>query len=225
MGLTFQFVSQLCAIFSCFIFSKVVYSVGTACVDQLPELFKQVDREDNQTLRVNSYITEEDINKRSQMHLLKATVKWYNSMLNTTLNPFGTWFAIHWVLYTIAAAFMSISYVAETIILELYGKEDADIKCHGETRLSCRLKLAYVFLFAIDHCILFLYPCFRAASVTTAYTAMIKKVSNDHWVNISADNKEKFLNYLKIQDCTFWISVACVLNCPLVLMLLIFRSL
>lgn len=110
MGLTFQFVSQLCAILSCFIFSKVAYSVGTACVDQLPELFKQVDREDNQTLRVNGYITEEDINKRSQMHLLKATVKWYNSMLNTTLNPFGTWFAIHWVLYTIAA-FMSISYV------------------------------------------------------------------------------------------------------------------
>ena len=86
---------------------------------------------------------------------------------------------------------------------------DADIKCHGETRLSCRLKLAYVFLFAIEHCILFLYPCFRAASVTTAYTAMIKKVSNDHWVNISADNKEKFLNYLKIQDCTFRISVLC----------------
>ena len=36
---------------------------------------------------------------------------------------------------------------------------------------------------------------------------MIKKVSNDHWINISADDKEKFLNYLKIQDCTFQISV------------------
>ena len=110
-------------------------------------------------------------------------------MFITILNLFCTRFAVHWVLYTITA-FMLISYVAETIILELYGKEDADIKCHGETHLSCRLKLAYVFLFAIKHCILFLYPCFRAASVTTAYTAMIKKVSNDHWINISADNKE-----------------------------------
>ena len=217
LGLTFQFVSQLCAIFSCFIFSKVAYSVGSTCVNKLPELFQLIDRGENQSLIDSTYIDPEDedytANDRggrgqNKVYLLKMIVKWYNSMLNTTLNPFGTWFAVHWVLYTITA-FMSISYVAETIILELYGKEDADVKCHGETHLSCRLKLAYVFLFAIEHCILFLYPCFRAASVTTAYTAMIKKVSNDHWVNISADDKEKFLNYLKIQDCTFRISVLC----------------
>ena len=30
---------------------------------------------------------------------------------------------------------MSISYVAETIILELHGKEDDDIKCRDKTRL------------------------------------------------------------------------------------------
>lgn len=35
MGLTFQFVSQLCAIFSCFIFSKVAYSVGSTCVSKV----------------------------------------------------------------------------------------------------------------------------------------------------------------------------------------------
>ena len=69
--------------------------------------------------------------------------------------------------------------------------------------------LAYVFLFALEHCILFIYPCFRAASVTTGYTAMIKKVSNDEWQNIDPTDKEKFINYLKIQDCTFKISILC----------------
>lgn len=207
IGLTSQFVSQLCAIFSCFIFSKVAYSIGSTCVDTLPDLFKNVGGQEHQVLINHGFTVPNDASE-NPLPLLKAIAKWYNDMLNRTLKPFGTWFAVHWVLYTLTA-FMSISYVAETIILELYGTESADKKCHGETKLSCRLKLAYVFLFAIEHCILFLYPCFRAASVTTAYTSMIKRVSNDEWVHISADIKEKFLNYLKIQDCTFKISILC----------------
>ena len=48
-------------------------------------------------------------------------------MFITTLNPFGTWLAVHWVLYTITVtAFMSIFYVAKNIILELYEKEDVN---------------------------------------------------------------------------------------------------
>ena len=93
---------------------------------------------------------------------------------------------------------------------ELYGQEAPDRNCHGEHLASCRLlRLAYVFLFAVEHCILFIYPCFHAASVTTGYTVMIKRVSNAEWNNIILDNKEKFINYLKIQDCTFKISILC----------------
>ena len=215
-GLSFQFASQLCAIFSCFIFSKVAYSVRSTCTQKLPELFNKVDKAANidradaniGQLREEQYITDEDINTGNKLHLLKAILKWYDRMLHTTLYPFGTWFAVHWILFTVTA-FMSISYVAEKIILELYGQEAPDRKCHGEHLVSCRLRLAYVFLFALEHCILFIYPCFRAASVTTGYTAMIKKVSNAEWKNITLDDKEKFINYLKIQDCTFKISILC----------------
>ena len=42
-GLTFQFASQFCAILSCFIFSKVAYSVRTTCTQKLPELFNKVE--------------------------------------------------------------------------------------------------------------------------------------------------------------------------------------
>ena len=115
---------------------------------------------------------------------------------------------VHWILFTITA-FMSIAYITEMIILELYGQEAPDIKCHGEHLVSCRLRLAHTFLFTLEHCILFIYPCFRAASVMTGYTAMIKKVSNAEWQNIDPNDKEKFINYLKIQDCTFKISILC----------------
>jgi hypothetical protein len=196
----------------------VAYSVRTTCTQKLPKLFSKVDQadfddhehvdRDLECLKEQKYIEDEDIRKRSRLHLLKTILKWYDRMLHTTLYPFGTWFAVHWILFTITA-FMSIAYVAEMIILELYGQEAPDIKCHGEHLPSCRLRLAYVFLFAVEHCILFIYPCFRAASVTTGYTAMIKKVSNAEWQKINLDDKEKFIHHLKIQDCTFKISILC----------------
>ena len=247
VGLASQFASQFCAILSCFIFSKLAYSVWNTCVHKLPDLYKEIEdsteihqfqrnnlprlqegehvvpevadaNEQNPTAYViddhlhllysKQVIDVNDISKRSRLHLLKAVANWYSRMLHTTLHPFGTWFAVHWVLFTIAA-FMSISYLAETIILELYGPERADKECHGERTMHCQLRFCYVFFFAVEHCILFLYPCFRAASVTSAYTSMIKKVSKAEWNNISLDDKEKFINYLKIQDCTFKISILC----------------
>ena len=247
-GLASQFASQFCAILSCFIFSKLAYSVWNTCVHKLPDLYKEIEisteihqfqrnnlprlqegehvvpqeadaNEQNPTdyviddhlhsLFSKQVIDVNDISKLSRLHLLKAVANWYSRMLHTTLHPFGTWFAVHWVLFTVAA-FMSISYLAETIILELYGSEQPDKECHGERTMHCRLRLAYVFFFAVEHCILFLYPCFRAASVTSAYTSMIKKVSKAEWNNnISLDDKEKFISYLKIQDCTFKISILC----------------
>ena len=38
---------------------------------------------------------------------------------------------------------------------------------------------------------------------------MIKKVSRAKWTKISLDDKEKFVNYLQVQDCTFKISILC----------------
>lgn len=226
-GLASQFVSQVCAIFSCFIFSKLAYSVGSTCVHRLPEWFKKVDRATQLQQNGNTHtdvnhkdITSlEDVHKcispgdksncnGSSLYILKAIAKWYSRLVKTSLNPFSGWFAVHWILYTVSA-FMSLSYLAQTIILELYGKEEADKACHAEKYMMCRLKLAYIFLFAINHCILFLYPCFRAASVTMAYSTMIRKVAQAEWTNISLDDKEKFINYLKLQDSTFKIKILC----------------
>ena len=68
-GIAFQFVSQLCAIFSCFIFSKVAYAVGNTCIYKLPKLFDKVNNIDfsknnNRSLkflRDKHYISQSDI--------------------------------------------------------------------------------------------------------------------------------------------------------------------
>lgn len=140
--------------------------VRSTCTQKLPELFNKVveaaningDDENIQELQEEGYITDVDINKAngSWLLLLKVILNWYDQMLHTTLYPFGTWFAVHWILFMIMA-FMSTSYVAEKIILKLYGQEAPHRKCHSEHLVSCRLRLAYVFLFALEHCILFNY--------------------------------------------------------------------
>ena len=76
-GLIFQFASQLCVVFSCFIFSKVAYSVRSTCTQKLPELFNKVDEaaninEDDEELQEEGYIMNKDIDEAngSQLHLL-----------------------------------------------------------------------------------------------------------------------------------------------------------
>lgn len=137
---------------------------------------------------------------------LKEKDKEYVHMVHNTLQPYGTWFAFHWVLYTITA-FMSIAYLAETVVQELYGHTHKE--CHGAHSRVCKLDLAYITLFTLEHSILFLYPCFRAAAVTSARTALIKKVSETQWNHIPETVILRFVQYLKAQKCGFKISILC----------------
>lgn len=104
---------------------------------------------------------------------------------------------------------MAIAYVADQIIMERYGTEPGEIKCHDYQNLNCLLQITYSFLFALEHCILFIYPCFRAASVTRARSKMIKYVSNADLPNITSQDKHAFLSYLKDQNASFKISILC----------------
>ena len=112
----------------------------------------------------------------------------------------------HWILYTLTA-FMSISYFAEAIIEDLYGYTHK--KCFSKHNTSCVLDLVYIGLFMLEHCVLFLYPCFWAASVSTIRSRLIEKVSRAQWNNIPLQEKESFCLYLKDQKCEFTISVLC----------------
>ena len=215
-GLAAQFGSQFCAILSCFIFSKVAYAVSTIC-DDMGKKFARVNRRaDDESwdmllneLRNAHYIPDDnEIAQSRTPHLttLKKIDQWYVKTVKSSLDPYGTWFAFHWVLYTLTA-FLSISYFAEAIIEELYGFNHN--KCFHGNNTMCKLNLVYEGLFMVEHCVLFLYPCFRAASVTMTRSTLIKHVSKAEWNNIHLDEKDSFITYLNSQDCSFKISIFC----------------
>ena len=93
-----------------------------------------------------------DLVRKSKTYVesLKVIDKWYTHTVKTSLHPYGTWFALHWLLYTLTA-FLSIAYVIEVVIKELYGPDPDDIRCHGEHNIKCRLTLAYTILFSLNH--------------------------------------------------------------------------
>ena len=198
-GLIAQFVSQFAALISCFIFSKIAYAVSNRCIDFSKCIFQvantpRVTKNDQEEVETNNWrnlkarLGFSAEKKVDHLTVLKVMDQRYTLMLKNSLSPFGLWFTIHWVLYTLTA-FMSIAYVADEIIMELYGTEPQDVKCHWEKDLNCRQSLAYTMLFALFHCILFLYPCFRAASVTKVRKNMIKSVSREEWSEISLTEK------------------------------------
>ena len=218
-GLVTQFGSQFCAILSCFIFSKVVYAVSSRC-SEMKNIFARVNEvnmtEWNTFLDglVNSnqhYLTRIDIDRIAEsgtprLTTLKKLDTWYVNKVKNSIDPYGTWFAVHWILYTLTA-FMSISYFAEAIMEELYGYSHK--QCFSPHNTTCILDLVYIGLFMLEHCVLFLYPCFRAASVSAARSILIEEVSKDEWNNIPFDQKEAFCGYLKDQKCEFKISILC----------------
>ena len=218
-GLVAQLGSRFCAILSCFIFSKVVYAVSSRCLE-MKNIFARVNEvnmtEWNTFLNslVNSnqhYLTNGDIAEIAESGTRRLTTlrkldTWYVKKVKSSINSYSTWFAVHWILYTLTA-FMSISYFTEAIIEELYGYSHK--KCFSTQNSTCILDLVYIGLFMLEHFVLFLYPCFRAASVSQVRSTLIEKVSKAEWNNIPIDQKESFCAYLKDQKCEFKIPIFC----------------
>ena len=157
------------------------------------------------------YLTDGDraeIAESGTPHLttLKKLDTWYVKIIRSSIAPYSTWFAVHWILYTLTA-FMSISYFAEAILEELHGYSHK--QCFSTQNTACILDLVYIGLFMLEHCVLFLYPCFRAASVSAARSTLIKEISRAEWNHIPLDQKQSFCAYLKDQECDFKISILC----------------
>lgn len=85
---------------------------------------------------------------------------------------------------------------------------DKVIKCKYDQDDLCHLDIIYLFFFTLEHILLFVYPCFRAASILEARKTLIHKVSLKHdW---EPDVRSKFLQFMKIQRCGFVLSLVCI---------------
>ena len=179
LGLSAQLASQYCAIISCFIFSKLAYAVASSCRNKLTS-YQNIVQELAESAVVLQRLEEEDTQ--------------FVKLCNGSTKPYRLWFSVHWFMYGLTA-FMSIAYFVDTII---------DCKHNYD---KCYLIILYVFLFTLEHIVLFLYPCFRAASILEARNTLIHKVSKQNW---SPDIKSKFLQFMKEQKCGFVLSLVCI---------------
>lgn len=212
-GLVSQFVSWFCAILSCFIFSKLAHTISNKCVNDLFQHLKEVNKMGikkdiyatlNEKFGLN--MSQRDTDKNTFFEVMKDLDREYAKVMKNSLECYGAWFAIHWLSYTVTA-FLAIAYFIQHVKEDLYNNDE--FHCHKEANQICKLSLVYDLLFCLSHCILFLYPCFRAASVTAARYKVIRKISRADWKNIPFDQMQAFIQYMERQDCTFKVSILC----------------
>ena len=110
------------------------------------------------------------------------------------MKPYRLWFSVHWFMYALTA-FLSIAYFVDTVI---------DYK---KTFQRDYLVVLYVLLFTLEQAVLFMYPCFRAATILEARNTLIHKVSLQP---LEPGVKSRFLQFMKEQRCGFVLSLVCV---------------
>ena len=96
-GFSIYMYSLLCTIASCFIFSKLAYSVSERCL-KLGNDIKRVLDSNNVTVDFPSLMEADD---------------YFTQQAQATLNWFEYWFTVHWVFYTVT------SYLSITLFLNM----------------------------------------------------------------------------------------------------------
>lgn len=219
-GLIFQMSSQFCAVHSCFIFSKVAYMVSSQ-QEQLVKEFDCVDirniavvtQQDNnlhhyleENDKLRPLLLSQDMNDRNlgRYYLLQTIDQSFIRRVRASLDPYGMWFSIHWVLYTLTTL-LSCAFFAERVVKIFYEHDTPLYKLNNREIFD----LSYITVFTLEHMLLFLYPCFRAASITVAREKMIQSVSGKQWLHIPLLVRGHFIQYLRAQNFSFRVSIFC----------------
>ena len=222
-GLLFQSLSRFCTIQSCFIFSKVAYAVSNRCHDLLGEFVKTDVSGEREDFLNSQYIQEllgqdivtdlqrrggndyKEALKKARFAALKKIDDKFITKMKASLDQYGHWFAIHWILYTITT-FMSIEFLAETYDLYVYSPHEVSWLHDHRKRNS----FIYIVLFTLEHTFLFIYPCFRASQITSSRENLIKRFSEHQWNHIPLSVQSYFIEYLKTQNFGFKIVFLCI---------------
>ena len=189
-GFAMYMYSLLCTIVSCFVFSKIAYSVTHRCLDLYEDFEKPQEKNKNE---VFDWLVKQDDK--------------FTKMAQQTLHCFEFWFTVHWVFYTVTS-FLSIALVFDILIKYI----QAELNNPSDSAIGFSdIELWLVGLFTLQHCFLFLYPCFKAAAVTVGREKLIKKV-NAHTVEghpLTPNEKQLYIQHLKNKKFGFRISFFC----------------
>ena len=219
------FYSLFCTLSSCFIFSKIMYGIQRKC-SNLYNYLDHVNNFNENRDAINDYLknfwTNETLQERlgtllnplslqeDEEKALLYLQQRDNDFVNVavkTLKMFELWFFIHWILY-IVSSFLSVSLLLDAIQLNIQATLP-------HTRPGVHFhpfEMVFLTLFVTSNCILFLYPCLRAAAVTEAKMKLIQKINKSCSVDypkISTNLKKEFISFLKGQKFGFRLYILC----------------
>ena len=187
-GFSMYMYSLFCTIASCFIFSKLAYSVSERCLKL-----------------GNSMIVALSNDNVDFPSLMEADDN-FTQQAQATLNWFEYWFTVHWVFYTVT------SYLSITLFLNILLRYiQAGLNRPPDSAVGFSHEELWITgIFTLSHCLLFLYPCFKAATVTLSRETMVKKVGK-HLPNTGNRGaiEQIFIQYLKNKKYGFRISFFC----------------
>ena len=225
--------SQLCAIQSCFIFSKIIYKVTNKLENLVKEMDKvDVSRPESEMLTKLNKLVEKEKDEQSKKELkciqdlLKSNkdkeevdrgrYHWLQKMdqniieqVKPILKLFGYWFIFHWTFFALTTMLLSAFLVEIIIQVIKYNFNSVDHflpKYEVDTKAPYVL---YVVFFTLVHAYLFLYPCFRAAAIATGRSKMIYDISKKLWTKIPLSIQSNFVQYLTSENFAFRVPLFC----------------
>ena len=209
--IVFHFSVGFCTIHSCFIFSKIVYKV-TNKLNKLAVDMDQVDFAGENAIQQlgNNGIINELFQSNDKEKVDRGRYFWLQKMdrdfiqeVKPTLDLLGVWFIIHWVMYGLTTVLLT------AFILQDIAQNGIQSMDHLLPKNLEWPYLFYLFFFTVFHAYLFLYPCFRAASIAAARTKFINTIFRKQWLFVSLGIENNFIQYLKTQEFALRVPFFC----------------
>ena len=145
---------------------------------------------------------------RARFYWLQEMDKKFIQQVKPTLNLLGVWFLVHWVMYALTTVLLT-AFVLQNV-LDIARNRIKSMMDHLMPISDIDLPyLFYLVFFTLVHAYLFLYPCFRAASIAAVRTKFINKIYDKHWNNFPIGMQNNFINYLKTQEFAFRVPLFC----------------
>lgn len=160
---------------------------------------------ENSNINLEELLDSTDEDKiKARYYILQRIDQAFIKRMRASLDPYGMWFSIHWILYTLTTL-LSCALFAQTVVKIFYQQDTPLYKLQNRDMFN----LSYIVIFTLEHLLLFIYPCFRAASITVAREQMIQTVSRKEWMYIPLSIKSHFIQYLRAQNFSFRVHIFC----------------
>ena len=129
-----------------------------------------------------------------------------------TLDLYGVWFIFHWIFYSLTSLLHSAVIIELLLDVVSYRVSLTDEYVPSTKAEIEAPYIFYIVFFTLLHAYLFLYPCFRAAAIDNARQELINNIAKKkdvEWKRIPLSVRSNFVEYLKLQDFGFKVSICC----------------